>query len=87
MIKVTVKDKTRIIRKSQISLHTDHELHCRYKDHDVSIVEQQNGDFYVSVTDKTGMYAVQGGFGGSFCRNGITSINDCLVMAIENILI
>ena len=87
MIQLKVAGKNRVIRDKQISFQTEHDLHCRYRDHDICIAEQETGGYYVTVTDVTGMYAVQGGFGGQFCRDGIKSIEDCLVMCIKNILL
>jgi hypothetical protein len=87
MIKVTVKGKTRIVRDKQIGYQTEAHLQCTYKNHSISISAQDSGYFYVTVTDKTGMYAVQGGFGGEYCRYGIETIEDCLAMCIENILL
>lgn len=86
MIKVQVDGKTRIVRDSMIHYHTDNDLECTYKNHHINIAKQEVGDFYVTVTDQTGMYAVQGGFGGDYCRYGIETIEDCLVMCMQNIL-
>lgn len=83
-IKVNVDGKLRIVR--QIDFQTEHDLYCRYRQHNICISEQETGGFYVTVTDKTGMYAVQGGFGGDYCRYGIKTIEDCLFMCIKNIL-
>jgi hypothetical protein len=87
MIKVIVDGKPRIIRKNMISYHTENDLNCRYQNHNINIARQESGDFYVAVTDDSGSYAVQGGFGGQYCRDGIKTIEDCLVMCIQNILI
>ena len=87
MIKVEVNGKTRIIRDKFIHYDTENDLECTYKNHHINIAKQEVGDYYVTVTDETGMHAVQGGFGGEYCRYGIETIEDCLVMAIENILI
>jgi len=56
MIQVTVDGKTRVIRDEQISFQSDHDLHCKYKNHNICIAEQETGGYYVTVTDKTGMY-------------------------------
>lgn len=87
MIQVTVNGKNRIIRDKFIHHQTDNDLECTYKNHHINIAKQDTDDFYITVTDQTGMYAVQGGFGGPYCRYGIETIEDCLVMCIENILI
>lgn len=87
MIQVIVDGKLRLIRDKQISFKTDHDLYCKYKNHNICISEQETGGYYVTVTDRTGCYAVQGGFGGPYCRDGIKTIEDCLVMCIKNILI
>lgn len=86
MIKVEVDGKTRIVRDSMIHYHTDNDLECTYKNHHINIAKQEVGDFYVTVTDQTGMYAVCGGFGGDYCTYGIETIEDCLVMCMQNIL-
>lgn len=87
MIKLKVDGKTRIIPKKQITFETNHDLYCKYKNHNICISEQETGDYYITVTDNTGGYVVQGGFGGQYCRYGIETIEDCLVMCIKNILI
>ncbi len=88
MIQVTVDGKTRVIRGKQIHYQTENDLECTYKDHLICIAKQEaTNDFYITVRDKTGMYAVQGGFGGDYCRYGIETIEDCLVMCIKNILL
>jgi len=87
MLKVIVNGKTRIVRDSKISYHTNNDLYCKYKDHNITISKQEKGDFYVSVVGPDGMYAVNGGFGGEYCRYNIKTIDDCLAMCIENILI
>jgi len=86
MEKLQVKGKTRIIRDNKISFQTEHDLYCTYKNHSICISEQDSGDYYVTVVDRAGMYAVQGGFGGQYCRYGIKTIEDCLKMCLENIL-
>lgn len=87
MIQVEVNGKTRIIRDKFIHYQTENDLECTYKNHHINIAKQEVGDYYVTVTDETGMYAVQGGFGGSWGKEEHNSIEGCLVMAIENILI
>lgn len=87
MIKIIVDGKARIIRKGAISFQTQDDLYCKYRNHDICISRQECGGFYVTVRDKSGMYAVQGGFGGPHCRYEIESIEDCLKMCIQNILI
>lgn len=86
MIQVIVNDKKRIIRNKFIYYQTENDLECTYKNHRICIAKQEIGDFYISVTDKTGMYAVHGGYGGPYCRNGIETIEDCLKLAILNII-
>ena len=87
MIKVEVNGKTRIIRDKFISCQTENDLECCYKNHHINIAKQEVGDYYVTVTNEKGMYAVHGGFGGSWGQDKHNSIEGCLVMAIENILI
>ena len=88
MIQVTVDGKTRVIRDKQIHYQTKNDLECTYKNHSIYINKQDTrNEFYVSVKDKTGMYAVQGAFGGDYCRYNIETIEDCLVMCIKNILL
>lgn len=87
MIKIVVDGKTRIIRKNMIRYQTDNDLECIYRNHNINIAKQEADDFYVTVTDKTGAYAVQGGFGSDYCRYGIKTIEDCLKMCIQNILL
>lgn len=87
MIKVTVDGKTRIVRDNKISYQTNHDLYCIYKAHNICISEQESGGYYISVTNKAGQYAVEGGFGGQYCRYGIETIEDCLALCIKNILI
>jgi hypothetical protein len=88
MIQVTVDGKTRVIRDKQIHYQTENDLECTYRNHSIYINKQDTrNDFYVSVKDKTGMYAVQGSFGGDYCRYNIETIEDCLVMCIKNILL
>jgi len=87
MIQVTVDGKTRVIRAKQIYYQTENNLECTYRGHEIYIAKQERDDFYVTARDKTGRYVVQGGFGGDYCRNGIETIEDCLVMCIENILL
>lgn len=86
MIKLIVDGKTRIIKDKQISFHTEHDLYCKYKNHNICISEQTDGSYYVTVTDESGCYAVMGGFGGQYCRDGIETIEDCLKMCIKNIV-
>ena len=87
MIKVEVNGKVRIIRDKFIFYKTENDLECYYKNHHIIISSQEVGDYYVTVTDKSGIYAVQGGFGGSLGKEEYNTIEGCLVMAIENILI
>jgi hypothetical protein len=88
MIKVVVNGKTRIIRDKQIQLQTENDLYCTYKNHSICISKQETtNDFYVTVSDRSGIYAVQGGYGGDYCRDGVKTIEDCLVICIKNILI
>jgi len=87
MIQVTVDGKTRVIRNKQIHYQTENDLECTYKGHNICIAKQEADDFYITVRDIAGRYAVQGGFGGDYCRYGIETIEDCLVMCIENILL
>lgn len=88
MIKVTVEGKTRVIRDKNIHHQTENDLECTYKEHRICISKQEaTNDYYVTVRDKAGMYAVQGGFGGDYCQYGIETIEDCLVMCIKNILL
>lgn len=84
MIQIEVKGKNRIIRDKFIHYQTENDLECTYKSHLIYIAAQETGGWYVSVTDKTGMYAVQGGFGGGY--DEYETMNDVLVMCIENIL-
>ncbi len=86
MIKVEVYGKTRLVRGNMVYYHTDTNLECVYKNHHINIIKQDKGNYYVTVTDQKGMYAVLGGFGGEYCRYGIKSIKDCLVMCIQNII-
>ena len=87
MIKVEVNGKARIIRDKFIHYQTENDLECHYKNHHINIAKQEVGDYYVTVTDETGMYAVDGGFGGSWGKDNHNNIEGCLVMCIENILI
>jgi len=87
MLQVVVDGKIRVVRDKQIHYQTENDLECTYKDHHIYIAKQETDDFYVSVRDKTGSYAVHGGFGGDYCRYGIKTIEDCLVMCIKNILL
>lgn len=86
-LRVQVDGKTRIVRAKNIRHQTKGQLECKYKGHLVWIEKQKEGDFYVAVTDEAGRYAVQGGFGGQYCRYGIETIEDCLAMCIKNILL
>lgn len=85
-MKLIVKGKTCVIRKNQIQYDFDTDFECDYKKHHIYISKLKENDFYITVKDKTGMYAVDGGFGGEHCRYGIKTIEDCLKLAIENIL-
>jgi len=85
MIKVKVNGKNRIIRDKFIHYQTEHDLECDYKNHYIYIAEQETGGWYVTVTHESGMYAVQGGFGGGYDK--YEKLEDVLVMCIENILI
>ncbi len=85
MIKIEVNGKTRIIRDKFIHYHTEQDLECHYKNHHINIAEQETGGWFATVTDKTGMYAVDGGFGGGY--DEYESLEDVLKMCIENILI
>ena len=87
MIKVLVEGKIRIIRNKQIDYFTENDLSCKYKKCTINISKQEVGDYWVSVTDKNGGYLVYGGFGGEYCRYQIKTIEDCLIMCIQNILI
>lgn len=86
MIKVKVNGKTRIIRDKFIDYKTENDLECHYKNHDINIAKQEVCGYYVTVKDQAGMYAVDGGFGGSYGLEKHNSIDGCLIMAIENIL-
>ena len=86
MIKVEVQGKTRIVRKSQIHYQTDDDLQCTYRNHLIDIAAQETGGFYCTVSAPDGCCIVQGGFGGPHCKYNITSITDCLVMCIDNII-
>ena len=86
MIQVTVNGKNRVVRDKFIHYQTENDLECYYKNHHINITAQETGGFYVTVTDETGMYAVDGGF-GEYHNPPIETIEDCLVMCIENILI
>ena len=86
MIIVKVKGQNRIIRNKFIHYQTENDLECHYKNHHINIAKQEVGDYYVTVTDETGMYAVQGGFGGSWGKEEHNSIEGCLVMCIGNII-
>ena len=85
MIKVKVDGKDRIIRDKFIDYQTESDLHFTYKNHTVVIAEQETGGWYASVIDKTGMYAVDGGFGGGY--DEYNSLEDIIIMCIKNILI
>ena len=85
MIKVEVNGKPRIIRDKFIHYQTNEDLECYYKNHHINITEQETGGWYATVTDETGMYAVEGGFGGGYDK--YDTLEDVLVMCIENILI
>lgn len=84
-MKLIVNGKTRIIRPSKTTHVVGDYFGCDYKGYSICISIRPN-DFYITVKDKTGMYAVDGGFGGEHCRYGIKTIEDCLKLAIENIL-
>ena len=59
MIKVTVEGKIRVIRDKHIHYQTENYLECTYKDHRICIAKQEaTNDYYVTVIDKTGMYAI-----------------------------
>lgn len=85
MIQVQVKGKNRIIRDKFIHYQTESDLECDYKNHHICITEQDTGGWYVAVTDQTGAYDVQGGFGGGYDKH--ETLEDVLIMCIENILI
>jgi len=85
MIKVEVNGKSRIIRDKFIHYQTETDLECYYKNHHINIAEQETSGWYATVTDETGMYAVEGGFGGGYDK--YDTLEDVLVMCIENILI
>jgi len=85
MIQVEVNSKSRIIRDKFIHYQTESDLECDYKNHHICIAEQDTGGWYATVTDQTGGYAVQGGFGGGYDK--YETLEDVLVMCIENILI
>lgn len=85
MIKVEVNGKIRIIRDKFIEYKSENELECYYKNHLIYINEQEPKEWYVSVTDQAGMYAVQGGFSGEYDK--YKTLDDVLIMCIENILI
>lgn len=87
MIKVKVNGKLRIISDKFISYQTENDLECQYKNHNINIAKQEVGDYYVTATDKTGVYIIDGFYGGSWGQEKHNSIEDCLVMAIENILL
>jgi len=87
MIKVKVNNKTRIIRDKFIYYQTESDLECDYKNHCISISEHGTGGWYATVVDETGRYAVNfgGDFGGG--HDKFETLEDVLVMCIENILI
>lgn len=85
MIKIKVNGKDRIIRDKFIDYQTENDLHFTYKNHTAVITEQETGGWYVSVIDETGMYAVDGGFGGGYDK--YETLEDVIVMCIENIIL
>jgi len=85
-MRIKVKGKNRIIQQKQIRYQDNKEFECVYKKHNIYISKLKENDFYMSVTDASGMYAVQGGYGGKNCPYGIQTLEDCLKLAIENIL-
>ena len=85
MITVKVNGKNRVIRDKFIDYHTENDLYCTYKNHFIRISAQDTGGFYCTVTDQTGMYAVDGGF-GEYHNPPFETIEDCLKMCIENII-
>ena len=85
MVKIKVDGKDRIIRDKFIDYQTESDLHFTYKNHTVVIAEQETGGWYTSVIDKTGMYAVDGGFGGGY--DEYETLEDVIAMCIKNILI
>jgi hypothetical protein len=87
MISVIVEDKKRIVRNKYIEYFTENDLYCTYKNYSIAISRTDVDDFYIDVRDKTGMVAIQGGFGGHYCRYNIKTLEDCLKLCIENILI
>jgi hypothetical protein len=64
MIQVVVGGKTKVVRDNQISFQTNHDLHCKYKNHNICISEQETGGYYVTATDRKRQYVVEGNFGG-----------------------
>jgi hypothetical protein len=86
MIQIKVKGKNRLIRNKFVFYQSEYDLECTYKNHHINIAEQETGGFYVTVTDKTGMYAVDGYF-NEYHNPPIKTIEECLEICIENILI
>lgn len=85
MIQVKVNGKNRVIGDKFIQYQTENDLECDYKNHHIYIDKQETGGWCVSVTDQSGEYAVQGGVGGGY--DDYETLEDVLVMCIENILI
>lgn len=87
MKEVYVYGKYRRIHKKNISIDSSDLLECKYKGCDIYIEKSKvEKDFYVQVTDQSGGFLVKGGFGGEYCREGIVSITDCLIMCVKNIV-
>ena len=61
---VTINNKRRVIKPSNISYHTESSFHANYKGHQITIEEQEarGSKWYAQVTHPDGCYIVDGYF-------------------------
>lgn len=76
---LTIYNKKRVIRGSNISVNTQDEFEGIYQGHTIRIDKQKRGNFYAWVTHPDGTYIVDGYFDHSFIGY---VIDECM----ENIL-
>lgn len=83
-----INGKKRIIRKGQISYQTEDDIECTYAGFNIEVMAQETGGFYIQVHNPEISLgtAVDGYFGEWSRERPVRTIEDALVLALENIL-
>ena len=87
-ISLEVNGKKRVIRKSQISYQTEDEIECTYAGFNIEVRAQETGGFYIQAHNPEISFgtAVDGYFDEWSREKPVRTIEDALVVALENIL-